>query len=114
MGGHARLRHAAGDERPLAVSHFEQPLAAQPFVHAEHGVLIHGQLAGQFADGGEPVAWLDASGGAERRDLVGNLPGDRDGRAFFDSQKHAEIQWEIATDYSSVTVVRSGCQENFF
>ena len=107
------FRHATGDKRPLPVPHFEQPLAAQPFVHAQDGVLIHGQLAGQLANRRQPIARLHAAGRTERRNLVGNLPRDGHRRAFFDSQKHAENQGENASDYSSVTVVRERVKKLF-
>ena len=90
--GQLALRRSAGDKRPLPVPHLEQPLAAQPLVHAQHRVLIDGQLPGQLAHRRQPLAGLQRRRRAERGDLLGNLPRDRHGRAFFDPQKHRENQ----------------------
>ena len=95
MGCHAGFGHAAGDEGALPVPHFEQAFAAEPLVHAEDGVLVYGQFAGQLADRGQSFAGLNAAGGAERGDLVGDLTGDGDGGAVFDSEENVEKPLKI-------------------
>jgi hypothetical protein len=77
-----------GDERALAVTHFEQPLAAEPLIDAKDRVLVDAHVAGELPNRGEPIAGGEAAGSAQRDELLGDLP--RDGRrgAFFDSQEH--------------------------
>jgi hypothetical protein len=59
--------------------HFEKSLAAEPLVHAENGVLIHGQLASQLAHGRQPIAWIHAARGTKCGNLISDLSRNRDG-----------------------------------
>src|SRR5262245_2864781 len=62
------------DKRPLSVPHFEKPLAGQSLVHAQDGVLIDGEVAGELTDRRQPVARRQSARCTERRDLLGDLP----------------------------------------
>src|SRR3954465_14324944 len=96
MSSGACFGSAARGERALAVPHFEQAIGAEAFVDSQNCVLVDGEVAGQLADRGEAVAGFHGARGAEGRDLVGDLPRDGDGRAFFDSQKHGEPSMKMA------------------
>ncbi len=84
------------DERPLPLPHLKQPVAAEPLVDAQDRVLIDAEVAGQFANRGQPISRLQTARGAQRGDLPVDLPGDRNGRAFFDAEEH--VRCDISPD----------------
>jgi hypothetical protein len=94
MDGKLPALRPRGNEGPLAVSHFEQPFATESLVNAEDRVLIDGKLACQLTYRWQAITRPDASRRAMGSDLIGDLPRDRNGRAFFDAKKHAKTPKE--------------------
>ncbi len=47
-----------GDEGPVAAPSLEQALRGEPFVNAQNGVLVHGQLVGERPDAEQPIPRL--------------------------------------------------------
>jgi len=86
-----------GDEGAFAMAEFQDAFGGEAFVGAEDGVLVDGELAGEFADAGEAVAGLEEGGGAAGADLVDDLAGDGDAGGGFDADEHGFVVPQVIT-----------------
>src|SRR5262249_44066633 len=100
----APLGDHVGDERTVAVAHFEELFGGEPLVDPEHGVLVDGQIARELPDGRDSGAWGERPGETLGPNLVGELPRDGDRRIAFNPDKHGNYRERPSSDYSSITV----------